>query len=81
VAAQRSSGGRTTFLDLASGQPQGKLNVAVQGDPFLVGAHVVVSDAKNTLAGYDPVTGITQWHATMPDAPHAQAEVNDGSTV
>ena len=72
---------RTTFLDLSSGQPQGKLNLTVPGDPFLVGGHVVVTDAKNTLEGYDPVTGTTRWHATVPDAPPARAEVNDGSTV
>jgi outer membrane protein assembly factor BamB len=81
IQLRTASGTRTTFLDLASGLPQGKLNVAVHGDPFLVGAHVVVSDAKNTLTGYDPATGTTQWHATVPDAPPAQAEINDGSTV
>ena len=72
---------RSTFLDLDSGQPQGKMNVAVSGDPFLVGAHVVLSDHSNTLAGYDPATGKILWRTAVPDAPDPGAEVNDGTVI
>jgi hypothetical protein len=71
----------TTFLELSSGQPLGKMNAVVPGDPFLVGAHVVLSDQGSTLEGYDPGTGKTLWSAAVPGAPDAQAEVNDGTVV
>jgi hypothetical protein len=71
----------STFLDLSSGRPLGKANVVVPGDPFLVGAHVVLSDQGSTLEGYDPGTGKTLWSAAVPGAPDAQAEVNDGTVV
>jgi outer membrane protein assembly factor BamB len=80
---QFSQGGATlsTFLDLATGQPLGKMNVALPGDPFLVGTHVVLSDQGSTLEGYDPGTGKTLWQAAVPGAPDAQAQVNDGTVV
>jgi outer membrane protein assembly factor BamB len=71
----------STFLDAGSGQPVGKMNAVLSGEPFLVGKSVVVSDRRTTLAGYDPATGLTRWRATVPDAPTAGAEVNDGTTV
>lgn len=71
----------STFLDAGSGQPLGKTNAVLNGEPFLVGKSVAVSDGRTTLAGYDPATGMTRWRVTVPDAPDAQAEVNDGATV
>jgi outer membrane protein assembly factor BamB len=71
----------STFLDAKSGQPVGTMNAVLNGEPFLVGKSVVVSDRRTTLAGYDPATGETRWRVTVPDAPDARAEVNDGTTV
>jgi outer membrane protein assembly factor BamB len=83
LMVQFSQGGATlsTFLNLSSGQPLGRMNVALPGDPFLVGTHVVLSDQGSTLEGYDPATGKTRWQAAVPGAPDAQAEVNDGTVV
>jgi outer membrane protein assembly factor BamB len=71
----------STFLDASTGQLRGRANVAVHGSPFLVGGHVVVTDGGTGLAGYDPVSGTDRWHTTVPDAPSADAEVNDGTIV
>jgi hypothetical protein len=82
VSLQPSGGpARDTFLDAANGQPLGRMNVAPPGTPFLVGSHVVLSDASTMLAGYDPGTGRTLWRDSVPDAPQAQAAVHDESTV
>jgi outer membrane protein assembly factor BamB len=51
------------------------------GDPFLVGSHVVVSNDKTRLQGYDPATGRTLWTATVPDAPQYDGVLTDGSTI
>ena len=81
VQYRTTSATLSTFLSAGDGQPLGKANAAVHGSPFLVGAHVVVTDGGSSLAGYDPGTGTARWRVTVPDAPSADAEVNDGTIV
>jgi outer membrane protein assembly factor BamB len=71
----------TTFLTMSGGHVLGKVNATVPGDPFLAGWHVVLSDGKNTLEGYDPGTGRVLWRTRVPDAPAAQAAITDGTVV
>lgn len=71
----------STFLDASSGRLLGKPNVTLAATPFIVGAHVLVPATETTLEGYDPSTGRTLWTTTVPDAPAAAAEVDDGTTV
>jgi outer membrane protein assembly factor BamB len=75
------SGTLSTFLDAASGQPLGKMNAALSGEPILVGSNVVLSDDHSELRGYDPRTGRTLWRTQVPDAPDPQAAVTDGAIV
>jgi hypothetical protein len=71
-----------TFLNASTGQPDGKANTAVPGDPFLVGGHVVLDSTRSSvLEGYDPGTGKILWRTAVPDAPSSGAEVNDGAVV
>jgi PQQ-like domain len=78
--------GVLAFIDTATGQlvgqsGRGRPGRGPSGDPFLVGSHVVVSNDKTRLQGYDPATGRTLWTATVPDAPPDNGVLTDGSTI
>jgi outer membrane protein assembly factor BamB len=70
----------STFLNADTGQPFGNTNVAVPGDPILVGSRVVLTEV-GALEGYDPATGRTPWKTDVPAAPVADHEVDDGTVV
>lgn len=82
VRLQTANGApRVSFLATATGQPAGPVSTAPPGDPFLVGAHVVLSDDSHQLQGYNPATRSITWKNTVPRAPQSGGALHDGSTI
>jgi hypothetical protein len=82
VSLQTANGApRISFLATGTGQPAGPVNGGPPGEPFLAGAHVVLTDGKDLLHGYDPATQSVTWKDTVPNAPGNGGALHDGSTV
>lgn len=82
VSLQTANGApRISFLATGTGQPAGPLNTGPPGGPFLVGSHVVLSDGKHLLQGYNPATEHVTWKDTVPNAPGNGGALYDGSTI